>query len=55
MRNAASGWEDDHARKLTNEGFRRSLAASTICFHTKSPVPVVVYANDLTFAANYRD
>ena len=26
--NAASGWEDDYARKLTDDGFRRGGAAS---------------------------
>ena len=51
MKNAASGWEDDHARKLTDEGFRRSGAASTTCFHTRSHVPVDAGADDLTFAA----
>ena len=30
MRKAASGWEDDHARRLVEDGFRRGRAASTI-------------------------
>ena len=51
MKNAASGWEDDHARKLTDEGFRRSGAALTVCFDTRSHVPVDAGADDLTFAA----
>ena len=51
MRNAASGWEDDHARKVIDEGFRRSGTASTKLFLTKSHVPVVAYADDFTFTA----
>ena len=30
-RKAASGWEDDYARTLVNDGFQRGRAASTIC------------------------
>ena len=55
MRNAASGWEDDHVRKLTDEGFRQIGAASTIFFHTESHVPVVACVDDLTFAANHTE
>ena len=50
MRKAASGWEDDYARRLVEDGFRRGRAASTIFYHPKTQVRVVVHGDDLTFA-----
>ena len=50
MRKAASGWEDDDARRLVEDGFRRGRAASTKCFHSKTHVRVVVHGYDFTFA-----
>ena len=50
MRKAASGWEGDHARRLVEDGFRRGRAASTIFYHPKTQVRVVVHRNDFTFA-----
>ena len=43
MRKAASGWEDDYARRLVDDGFRRGRAASTIFYHPKTHVRVVVH------------
>ena len=50
MRKAASGWEDDYARRLVEDGFRRGRAASTIFYHPKTQVRVVVHGDDFTFA-----
>ena len=51
MRQAASGWEDDTARRLVQDGFRRGRAASTIFYHPKTQVRVVVHGDDFTFAS----
>ena len=45
MRKAASGWEDDYARRLVEDGFRRGRAASTIFYHPKTQVRVVVHGD----------
>ena len=50
MRKAASGLEDDYARRLVEDGFRRGRAASTILYHPKTQVRVVVHGDDFTFA-----
>ena len=50
MRKAASGWEDDYARRLVEDGFRRGRAASTIFYHPKTQVRVVVHGDNFTFA-----
>ena len=50
MRKAASGWEDDYARRLVEDGFRRGRAASTIFYHPKTQKRVVVHGDDFTFA-----
>ena len=50
MRKAASGWEDDYARRLVEYGFQRGRAASTIFHHPKTKVRVVVHGDDFTFA-----
>ena len=50
MRKAASGWEDDYARRLVEDGFQRGRAASTIFYHPKTQVRVVVHGDDITFA-----
>ena len=50
MRKAASGWEDDYARRLVEDGFQRGRAASTIFYHPKTQVRVVVHGDDFTFA-----
>ena len=50
MREGASGWEDEYARRLVEDGFRRGKAASTIFHHPKTQVSVVVHGNDFTFA-----
>ena len=50
MRKAASGWEDDYARRLVEDVFRRGRAASTIFYHPKTQVRVVVHGDDFTFA-----
>ena len=38
MRKAVSGWEDDSARKLTDDGFEQGGVASTIFYHPKCHV-----------------
>ena len=50
MRKAASGWEDDYARRLVEDGFQRGRAVSTIFYHPKTQVRVVVHGDDFTFA-----
>ena len=50
MRTAASGWEDDYARRLVEDGFQRGRAASTIFYHPKTQVQVVVHGDDFTYA-----
>ena len=50
MRKAASGWEDDCSRRLVEDGFRRGREASTIFYHPKTQVRVVVNGDDFTFA-----
>ena len=50
MRKAASGWEDDYARRLVEDGFQRGRAASTIFYNFKTQVRVVVHCDDFTFA-----
>ena len=47
MRKAASGWVDDHARRLVNDAFQQ---VSTMFYHPKTHVRVVVH-DDFTFAA----
>ena len=49
MRKAASGWEDEYARRLVEDGFRRGTAASAIFYHPKTQVRVVVHGDDFTF------
>ena len=51
LRKAASGWEDDNARMLVNDGFQRGRAASTVFYHPKTHVRAVVHGDDFTFAA----
>ena len=50
MRKAASGWEDDYARRLVKDIFRRRRAAPTTFYHPKPQVRVVVHGDDFTFA-----
>ena len=51
MRKAASGWEDDYARRLVEDVFRPGRAAPTIFNHPKTQVRVVVHGDDFTFAS----
>ena len=37
-------------KRLVNDVFQRGRAASTIFYHPKTPVPVVVHGDDFTFA-----
>ena len=50
MRKAASGWEEDYARRVVEDEFRCGRAASTIFYHPKTQVRVVVHGDDFTFA-----
>ena len=50
MRKAASGWEEDYAKKLINEGFRRGIGAPTVFYNEKTQVRLVVHGDDFTFA-----
>ena len=50
MRKTESGWEDDYARRLVEDGFQRGRAASTIFYHPKTQVRVGVDGDDFTFA-----
>ena len=48
---AASGWEDDNARRLVNDGFQCGRAASTLFHPPKTHVRLIVHGDDFTFAA----
>ena len=50
MRKAASGRDDDYARRLVNDGFQRGRAASTRFYHLTC-VSLAVHGDDFTFAA----
>ena len=50
MGTAASGWEDDYAGRLVEDGFQRGRAASTIFYHPNTQVRVVVHGDDFTYA-----
>ena len=50
MRKAASGWEDDYARRLVKDGVQRGTAAATIFNHPMTHVRVAVHGDDFTFA-----
>ena len=50
MRKAASGWEDDYARRLEGCGFRRGVGAPTVFWNKATGVRVVVHGDDFTFA-----
>ena len=50
MMKAASGWEDDCARKLVSDGFKRGALATTIFYHPETQVRVVVHGHEFTFA-----
>ena len=50
MMKAASGWEDDYARKLASDGFKRGAVAPTIFYHPETQVRVVVHGHEFTFA-----
>ena len=43
--------EDDHARRVVNDGFQRGRAAAAMFHHPKTHVRVVVNGDDFTFAA----
>ena len=45
LRMAASGWEDTYAARLVNDGFQRGRAASTIFYHSRTHVRVVVHGD----------
>ena len=49
MREATSVLEDDYARRLVEDGFRRGRAASTMLYHFMTQVRVVVHGDDFTF------
>ena len=50
MRKAAAGWEEDYAKRLQGEGFRRGRGAPTVFWNEKTAVRVVVHGDDFTFA-----
>ena len=50
MRKAAAGWEEDYAKKLEAEGFKRGTGAPTVFYNSKTAVKVVVHGNDFTFS-----
>ena len=50
MRKAASGWEDDYARRLVEDGFRRGRQLPRYFYHSKTQVRVIVHGDDFTFA-----
>ena len=51
MRKAASGWEDDHARRLVNDRVSIWQGSFKNHNHPKTHVRVVVHGDDFTFAA----
>ena len=50
MRKAASGWEDDYAKRLESAGFTRGVGAPTVFVNKTTGVRVVVHGDDFTFA-----
>ena len=49
MRKAASGWDEDYARRLEGVGFRRGIAAPTVFWNKSLAVRLVVHGDDFTF------
>ena len=50
MRKAASGWEDDHSRRLVSEGCGRGIGSPTVFYNRVSEVRVVVHGDDFTMS-----
>ena len=46
MRKEASGWEEDNAGKLANDGFKRGRGAPTIFYQLETHVRAVVHGDD---------
>ena len=48
MRQAASAWEEDYARRLESEGFVRGVAAPTVFWNEGRRITLVVHGDDFT-------
>jgi hypothetical protein len=49
MRKAASGWEEDYARRLEGAGFARGIGAPTVFYNVATKVRVVAHGGDFAF------
>ena len=49
MRQAASTWEEDYAKRFDKIGFVRGRSATTVFWHPESGVLMVVWGDDFTF------
>ena len=50
MRKEAAGWEEDYARRMVDEGFRRGKGAPTVFHNDKTQVRVAVHGDDFAFS-----
>ena len=50
MRKAAAGWEEDYAKRMVAEGFKRGRGAPTVFYNQRTEVRVVVHGDDFTFS-----
>ena len=55
MRKAAAEWEEDYAKKMEGEGFRRGKGAPTVFFNAKTGVRVVVHGDDFTYSGTKKE
>ena len=50
MGKAAAGWEEDYAKEMVAEGFKRGRGAPTVVYNKRTMVRVVVHGDDFTFS-----
>ena len=50
MRKAAAGWEEDYAKRMVAEGFKRGRGAPTVVYNKGTEIRVVVHGDDFTFS-----
>ena len=55
MRQAASAWEEEYAKRLEEIGFVRGRSATTVFWHPESGVRMVVWGDDFTILGRQED
>ena len=50
VRKAAAGWEEDYAKRMVAEGFKRGRGAPTVFHYKGTEVRVVVHGDDFFFS-----